>query len=98
MNTVSEHHPDYTIVRSGEARTVWINGLVNCLGRFSPLGYEIYRKLDKELSGEEASTATLSVKIANLVNKDWENFKTLMREHHGIDLSEVENPLMVERK
>lgn len=100
MSTMTEHHPEFSITTSAESRTVWINGPVNCLGRFSPLGFEINRKLDKALEGEAANTATLAVKITNLNSKDWENFKTLFKECHDIDLNEleVENPLIQERK
>lgn len=94
MPVETDYKDGYSIIRDRSMKTVWINGRVNCLGRFSPLAYEIYRALEVEPVNEEtAKTDTLSVKITTLNEKDWENFKTLMKENHDIDLSEEECPL-----
>lgn len=71
----------------------WVNGPVNCLARFTPNGYEIYRalSLDPE-ENAKASGNSLSVKVHPTDKKDWSNFVTLVKEHHGIDLSKESYP------
>lgn len=71
----------------------WVNGPINCIGRFTPQGYEISRALsDKPERNEKASGNTLSVKVHPTNSKDWDNFVTLMKQHHGVDLSKEEYP------
>jgi hypothetical protein len=93
MSIETDNKPEYTITRDSESKSVWINGPFNCLGRFTPLAYEIYRAMQPN-DEAAASTQTLSVKITNMVPKDWNNFAELMKQHHGIDLSEENNPLL----
>lgn len=80
---------DYTIHQEGNK--FWVNGKHNCLGRFSPMGWEIYRSMDApvEVIG---STATLQVRMHPTKPMDWDNFKKLMKEHHNIDLGDMEFP------
>jgi hypothetical protein len=84
-----ELNKDYTV--HTENSVLWVNGPYNCLGRFTEKGYEIYRdmKAPVEVIG---TTSTLAVRMHNTKPLDWSNFKTLMKEHHGIDLSEVDYP------
>lgn len=96
MVTESSYHPKHTVTLSTEKKTVWVNGEVNLLGRFSPQGFEIMRNLVNEPVDALPSSNMLEVKIKNTNSVDWESFKTLMHTHHQIDLSETENPLLKE--
>lgn len=85
------YNPDHTIQHDAASRTVWVNGPVNCLGRFTPIGFEIYKKF--EATGE-LENQTLDVKIKTLSLVDWDSFVTLMNIHHHIDLKDkIECPL-----
>lgn len=76
---------DYSIEQ--EADKVWVNGKYNCLGRFTKLGFEVYRNMGVT-TDVIGTTNTLAVRVLNTDEKQWNNFKTLMKEHHGIDLDE----------
>lgn len=82
--------PDYSVTTDDTNKSVWVNGNINCLGRFTPLGYEVYRKFAAE---PEITNQTLECKIGNLTPDVWLEFVNQMDRHHGIDLSDVNNPL-----
>lgn len=82
----------YKIQRSTDGKTLWVNGLFNCLGRFSDKGYEVYRAMS-ERTDVIGSTNTLAVRIHENKPFDWNNFKALMKEHHKIDLDSEKSPL-----
>lgn len=81
--------PEHTIEQ--ENGTVWINGKHNVLGRFSPLGFEIYLEfpVDTEVIG---TNKTIEVRVKNTDEREWVNFKKLMFEHHNIDITDMEYP------
>jgi hypothetical protein len=81
--------PEYTTQK--ENGSVWVNGQHNCLGRFTPRGWEIYQNMaaPTEVIG---TTKTLDVRARATKEKDWKDFVLLMKSHHGIDLSEEEYP------
>lgn len=89
MATERRITPEFTLEKS--KTSIWVNGKVNCLGRFTPLGFEINRELRE---GEDPATTghSLAVTMKNTTVKEWNNFVTLMMEHHGIDLSEETYP------
>lgn len=89
MTRERKESPKYTVEK--ENGVVWVNGEHNCLGRFSPNGFEIYREMfvNTQVIG---TTATLDVRIKNTDEKEWNNFKKLMMQHHHIDLSDVPYP------
>jgi hypothetical protein len=92
MTLESDHHPDFTVTADKDSKSVWVNGPINCLGRFTPLGFEVNRKVEKV---EDISpTGSIIVSIKNQTPKDWDSFKLLMKEHHGIDLDQYDNPLL----
>jgi hypothetical protein len=82
---------EFTVERENENGRFWVNGKFNCLGRFTPNGYEVYREFfeDTDVIG---TTHTLAVRVHNTKPLDWNNFRALMKEHHGIDLSGEEYP------
>ena len=88
MKTLKENE-DYTIHQEGDR--FWVNGKHNCLGRFTPNGWEIYRDMNAptEVIG---TTATLIVRKQANKPIDWENFKKMLKENHKIDLGDREYP------
>ena len=93
MTTERKINVDYTTEKSTELKSMWINGPVNCLGRFTPTGFEIFREMKE---GEEmpenmaGNVLVVQMKNTNLVH--WNNFRTLMKEHHNIDIPEGDFP------
>lgn len=79
--------PKYTVEKDG--KKVWINGMYNCLGRFHENGYEIYRAMS-EKTDVIGTTATLEVRVRPTTAVDWPNFVLQIKEHHGIDISDME--------
>lgn len=81
--------PEYTVEK--ENGSVWVNGKFNCLGRFTPLGFEIYRNMgvETEVIG---TTNTVHVRVKNTDAREWSNFKELLRQTHNIDLGDMEYP------
>ena len=92
MTIETSHHPDHSVVVDSDSKTVWVNGPVNCLGRFSPLGFEVNRKVER--AEDISPSGSIIVSMKNQSPKDWDSFKLLMNEHHKIDLSEYANPLL----
>lgn len=82
--------PDYEIINDTDISTVWINGPSNCLGRFAPLGYEVYRTFNPH---DEIGNDTLRCRIGNMNPQDWDEFVELMRDYHSVELEEIENPI-----
>lgn len=82
---------EFTTERDNERGMFWINGKFNCLGRFTPNGYEVYREFFEE-TDVIGSTHTLSIRVHNTKPIDWRNFQQLVLENHGIDLSGEEYP------
>lgn len=82
---------DYTVMDGNGSGTYHVNGKHNCLGRFTRHGWEIYRDMGApvEVIG---STNTLIIRKHDTKPIDWDNFRTLMKEHHKIDLSEIPYP------
>lgn len=94
MVTESSYHPKHTVTRSSDQKTVWVNGELNMLGRFTPNGYEIYKALSTETLQDIAGSGQIAVEIKNTDLHDWERFQELILNHHNINLSETENPLI----
>lgn len=63
-----------------------MNGKYNCLGRFTPNGFEIYHNMNV-LTEVVGTTKTLDIQTKPTDEKSWRNFVTLMKQHHAIDLS-----------
>lgn len=69
----------------------WINGPHNCLGRFTRNGWEIYQDMGRPVE-VVGTTNTLMVRVKPTNEREWNDFKMLMKEHHNVDISEEEYP------
>ena len=77
---------NYTIDTDG--KTVWVNGEINCLGRFGVMGIDVHRTLDEQSENGECLYCTHEP-----TNKqDWETFKVKIKEHFDIDVSDKYMP------
>lgn len=86
---MSKKPPEYTVTK--ENGSLWVNSPNNCLARFTPKGWEIYQNMAEpyEVIG---TTKTLDVQAKPTDDRSWRSFVTLLKSHHGIDLSGQERP------
>lgn len=80
--------PKFTIIEKDGS--LWVNGEVNCLGRFTPKNWEIFQELRTPSDGIHNPTLEVSMKPTD--EKSWKNFVTQMKSFHNIDLSSQEYP------
>lgn len=80
---------EHTITK--ENGVLWVNGKHNCLARFTPRGWEIYQNMNEPIE-VIGTTKTLDVQAKPTDEKSWKSFCTLLKSHHGIDLSEEGYP------
>jgi hypothetical protein len=81
--------PEFTTQK--DKGSFWVNGKHNCLGRFTPNCWEIFRAINAptEVVGP---TGTLEVSMKPTDEKSWKNFVTQMKSFHNVDLSAEEYP------
>lgn len=90
----NDEQPYYEVKRSADGKTLWVNGAVNCLGRYSANGcWEVYRRLSKadDLDGRTSTLATR--KSEKKRPAEWNNFVMLVARHHDIDLTKEAEPV-----
>lgn len=74
---------DYEITSDG--RTVWINGPLSLLGRFSRFGVDVHAEMKADGTGGECVGCKTGT-------PDWALFKKKMREVHDIEVGDVHKP------
>jgi hypothetical protein len=93
MTSERKIHPEFTIEKDKATNSLWVNGPANCLGRFTPMGFEIFRELKEgESIPDVMSGNVLDVQMKNTTLVHWNNFRMLMEQHHGIKIDETEYP------
>lgn len=78
-----------------DGKTVWVNGELNCLGRFSQQAYEIYPQLAEfhpyhavHGKGVEFSYHIKTLNESSLKLTDWNDFVKAIKTYHNIDVAD----------
>lgn len=72
-----------------DGRTVWVNNAASNIGRFSRWGVDVHTTLAAQMAG---AGECLACTHGQTHLADWRGFQSLMREHHGVDVTDRHMP------
>ncbi|WGK63474.1 hypothetical protein QAO71_17030 (plasmid) [Halopseudomonas sp. SMJS2] len=84
MNTQDTDFPDYEVIISGQADTVWINGPDgSCVGRFGLMGVDLHTTVSEQMDG--ASQCRLCTH-GKPTPEDWTLFREKASEWWNVEI------------